>query len=160
MALAINEDKCLRLGVGPEGAASVNFERWPTCELSRTADQRWNKEKIVEILTFLQNSWQRSSKKASYRLLEPQRRGGKLWWIEMSIDCHCRGNSKFKSNAQALQIGLVAEVHPPERLLPRAQVCYSSSSWFVQCTYWSITVLLLWSLRLSKEDKNLFVLIT
>ena len=43
----------------------------------------------------------------------------------MSIDCHCRGNSKFKSNEQALQIGLVAEVHPPERLLPRAQVCYS-----------------------------------
>ena len=27
MAQSINEDKCLRLGVGPEGAASVNFER-------------------------------------------------------------------------------------------------------------------------------------
>ena len=28
----------------------------------------------------------------------------------------------FQNNDQALQIGLVAEVHPPERLLPRAQV--------------------------------------
>ena len=28
----------------------------------------------------------------------------------------------FQNNEQALQIGLVAEVHPPERLLPRAQV--------------------------------------
>ena len=27
MAPEINEDECLRLGVGPEGAASVNFER-------------------------------------------------------------------------------------------------------------------------------------
>ena len=28
----------------------------------------------------------------------------------------------FQNIDQALQIGLVAEVHPPERLLPRAQV--------------------------------------
>ena len=28
----------------------------------------------------------------------------------------------FQNNEQALQIGLVAEVLPPERLLPRAQV--------------------------------------
>ena len=28
----------------------------------------------------------------------------------------------IQNDYQALQIGLVAEVHPPERLLPRAQV--------------------------------------
>jgi len=58
-----------RLGVGPEGAASVNFERILGSEVAK-------------------------------RLL---------------IDC-------WSPNAEeALQIGLVAEVHPPERLLPRAQ---------------------------------------
>jgi len=58
-----------RLGVGPEGAASVNFERILGSEVAK-------------------------------RLL---------------IDC-------WSPNAEeALQIGLVAEVLPPERLLPRAQ---------------------------------------
>ena len=70
----------------------------------------------------------------------------------------------FKNIDQALQIGLVAEVHPPERLLPRAQVFVATlpAGLYILIDYCSpilITILLLLVSLIVSQYHNKFCIL-